>query len=51
MCARPSSSSLEDIPSISSVDTRYGQRVRRTPRVVDASEWVDVLGDTQVVQA
>ena len=38
------------VPSISSVDTGHGWRVRRTVMAVQAPKWVDFPGAAQVVQ-
>ena len=39
-----------DVPSISSVDTSHGRRVRRTVKALDVPKWVDFPGSAQVVQ-
>ena len=40
----------KNVPSISSVDTSRGRRVRRTVKAVEAPAWVDFPGAAQVVQ-
>ena len=40
----------KDVPSISSVDTSHGRRVRRTVKALEVPEWVDFPGSAQVVQ-
>ncbi len=39
-----------DVPSISSVDTSHGRRVRRTVKALEVPKWVDFPGSAQVVQ-
>ena len=45
--ARP----FKSAPSVSSVDTGHGRRVRRTVKAVEAPAWVDFPAAAQVVQA
>jgi len=40
----------KDVPSISSVDTSHGRRVRRTVKAIEAPRWVDFPGSAQVAQ-
>ena len=40
----------KNVPSISSVDTSRGRRVRRTVKAVEAPAWVDFPGAAQVIQ-
>ena len=40
----------KSVPSISSVDTGHGRRVRRTVKALDVPKWVDFPGAAQVVQ-
>ena len=40
----------KDVPSISSVDTSHGRRVRRTAKAIEAPAWVDFPGAAQVIQ-
>ena len=40
----------KSVPSISSVDTSHGRRVRRTVKALDVPKWVDFPGSAQVVQ-
>ena len=39
-----------DVPSISSVDTSHGRRVRRTVKALNVPKWVDFPGSAQAVQ-
>ena len=41
----------KSVPSVSSVDTGHGRRVRRTVKAVETPAWVDFPGAAQVVQA
>ena len=40
----------KDLPSISSVDTSHGRRVRRTIKALEVPKWVGFPDATQVVQ-
>ena len=40
----------KSVPSVSSVDTGHGRRVRRTAKAIEAPAWVDFPGAAQVVQ-
>lgn len=40
----------KDVPSISSVDTSHGRRVRRTVKAVEAPTWVGLSAAAQMVQ-
>ena len=40
----------KSVPSVSSVDTGHGRRVRRTVKAIEAPAWVDFPGAAQVVQ-
>jgi len=40
----------KDVPSVSSVDTSHGRRVRRTVKAIEAPRWVDFPAAAQVVQ-
>ena len=40
----------KDVPSISSVDTSHGRRVRRTVKALEAPRWVDFPAAAQVLQ-
>ena len=40
----------KDVPSISSVDTSHGRRMRRTVKAIEAPRWVDFPGSAQVAQ-
>jgi len=40
----------KDVPSISSVDTSHGRRVRRTVKALEAPKWVDFPAAAQVLQ-
>ena len=40
----------KSVPSISSVDTSHGRRVRRTVKALEVPKWVDFPGSAQVVQ-
>jgi len=41
---------FKSVPSVSSVDTGHGRRVRRTVKAIEAPTWVDFPGAAQVVQ-
>ena len=40
----------KNVPSVSSVDTSHGRRVRRTVKALETPAWVDLPGAAQVVQ-
>ena len=40
----------KSVPSVSSVDTSHGRRVRRTVKALEVPKWVDFPGSAQVVQ-
>ncbi|WP_256277237.1 ISAs1 family transposase, partial [Actinomyces sp. HMSC075C01] len=40
----------KSVPSVSSVDTGHGRRVRRTAKAIEAPAWVDFPAAAQVVQ-
>ena len=40
----------KSVPSVSSVDTSHGRRVRRTVKALEVPKWVDFPGAAQVVQ-
>ena len=40
----------KSVPSVSSVDTGHGRRVRRTAKAIEAPAWVDLPAAAQVVQ-